>query len=240
MSMNATLVDSSPALATAYARDGFCVIPTMLTPMECDRLKQEAHRVIREHACPTGTVHVGVATVSPLFYQLADDARIVAILSAIMPTGVMFLSDKLVFKSVAATFASPWHIDAAYWRNTRPKLSVWIPLDDATVANGTLKVVRGSHCHEWPHATSAMRDTNGEFPNVIRDRQWAANDEIICTVPRGSAIFFSDRLVHGSCPNTAGTDRFTIISTYHAPAPDEPFDVNFSARHVIVTAPATV
>jgi ectoine hydroxylase-related dioxygenase (phytanoyl-CoA dioxygenase family) len=231
--MNATRLRSTDPIAAAYECDGFWIASSLLAPAECERLKQEARRVLREHARPTATVYVGVAVVSSIFYQLADDPRIVAILRAILPTGVMFLSDKLVFKSPQATFASPWHIDAAYWPNTRPKLSVWIPLDDARADNGTLTVVRGSHRREWRHEISDGRDTNGEFPNIIRDRPWAASDEIVCNVPRGSAIFFSDRLVHGSCPNTAGADRFTIISTYHAPAPDEPFDLQFAARHVI-------
>lgn len=56
---------------------------------------------------------------------------------------------------------------------------------------------------------------------------------------RGGAIFFTDRLAHASCPNTAGVDRDTIISTDHAPAADEPFDLGFPARHVIVPKPSS-
>ena len=138
-----------------------------------------------------------------------------------------------VFKSGAQRFASPWHIDAFYWRNTRPKLSVWIALDDVAADNGALIVVRGSHRQEWQSATSDMRDTNGEFNNVIEQKTWRPEDEVICEVPRGSAIFFSDLLVHASCENTAGKDRFSLISTYHGPAPDEEFDKQFPARHVI-------
>jgi ectoine hydroxylase-related dioxygenase (phytanoyl-CoA dioxygenase family) len=147
----------------------------------------------------------------------------------------MFMSDKVVFKSASQKFPTPWHIDYFYWRNTRPKLSVWIPLDDSLAANGTLKVIPGSHKHDWQeHRPGDTSASNNEFTNVIGDRHWRPEDEVTCELKRGGAIFFSDRLAHASCPNTAGVDRYTIISTYHAPAEDEPLDKDFPARHVIV------
>jgi ectoine hydroxylase-related dioxygenase (phytanoyl-CoA dioxygenase family) len=228
------------AIAAAYARDGYWIATSLFSPGDCETLKAEALRVLREHAPARASVYVGAAAVSPRYRELADDPRVVDILRVLMPDGVMFMSDKFVFKSAQHAFASPWHIDAAYWRGTRPKLSAWIPLDDARADNGTLLVVRGSHRREWTHATSDGQTTNNEFNNVIPERQWPASDEVTCAVPRGSAVFFSDRLVHGSCPNTSGEDRYTIISTYHAPAPDEEFDRQFAARHVIVPGPATL
>jgi hypothetical protein len=50
----------------------------------------------------------------------------------------------------------------------------------------------------------------------------------ICKAKRDAGIFVSDRLVHGSTSNIARTDRYTVISTYHAPADDERFDHDFS------------
>ncbi len=222
--------------AAEFERNGFLVATRLLDDAACDGLKAEAVRLMDAHAAPEASVYVGAAAVSAPFRNLAEDPRIVNILRALIPAGVMFLSDKIVLKSAAKAFASPWHIDAAYWPGTRPKLSVWIPLDDAAADNGTLVVVRGSHRQAWRHEQGSGQDTNNEFRNVIRDRQWPAADETVCAIPRGSAVFFSDRLVHGSRPNTAGRDRYTIISTYQAPAPDEPFDLQYPARRVIPAA----
>ena len=113
---------------------------------------------------------------------------------------------------------------------------MWIPLDDAAADNGTLVVVRGSHQPDWRPANVDTSKTNQEFALRIERNEWAAADEVICAVPRGSAVFFCDRLVHGSCPSTSGRDRYTLISTYHAPVEDEAFDKGFPARHVIVPA----
>lgn len=215
-----------------YERDGFLIVPHLLEAAECDRLKVEARRVLDAHAKPGASVHVHVAAVSPLFRALAGDPRMVRMLRPLMPHGVMFLSDKIVYKSAEKTFPTPWHYDCFYWRNTRPKLSVWIPLDDATAENGTLKVIPGSHRRIWHMA--GMAQPSGDFQNAITDGDWREDEAKICALERGGAIVFSDRLVHASTANTAARDRYVIIGTYHAPAADEAFDLDFPARKVLV------
>lgn len=224
----------SESLSARFDRDGFVVVPDLLSAEECDKLKAEARSVLQNHAKPGASVYVHVAVVSPLFRTLAEDPRIVKVLRQVMPHGVMFLSDKIVYKAADKAFPTPWHIDNYYWRNTRPKLSVWIPLDDATAENGTLTVVPGSHKRDWRMVKMGL--PSGEFENAIDNGDWKDGDVVTCAIKRGTAIVFSDRLVHGSTPNTAAKDRFAIISTYHAPAADEAFDLEFPARKVIVPA----
>ena len=226
---------AAPAsLAARYERDGFVILPDLLSAAECDRLKVEARRVLDANAKPGASVHVHVTAVSPLYRGLSEDPRIVGPLTALMPHGVMFLSDKIVYKSASKTFATPWHIDFFYWRNTRPKLSVWIPLDDATAENGTLTVVPGSHKRDWHMVKIGL--PSGDFQYEINNGTWRDGDIVTCGIKRGSVIVFSDRLVHGSTRNTTGRDRYAIISTYHSPASDEPFDLDFPARKVLVEA----
>jgi len=229
----------SRKIAKNYERDGYFIARGLLRDEECEMLKTEALRLMSEHARQGATVYVGAAAQSAGFRALADDPRIVKILREIMPCGIAFMSDKIVFKSGMQRFATPWHIDAFYWKNTRLKLSVWIPLDDATVDNGTLMVVRGSHHRTWQPVKKRGANQNGpgdEFEQQIEQRVgWLSVDEVVCEIPRGSAVFFSDHLVHASCPSTSGRDRYAIISTYHAPG-HEPFDEQFPARHDIVPA----
>jgi len=218
--------------AAQFDRDGFLVVTDLLNPEECDKLKIEARAILDKH-CPDGrSVYVHVAVVSELYRSLAEDERVMKMLKPVMPHGVMFLSDKIVYKSAEKAFPTPPHVDFYYWPNTRPKLSVWIPLDDTTAENGTLTVVPGSHKRDWRMV--AKRQDKGEFHNAIEDRDWKDGDVVTCAIKRGSAIIFSDRLVHASTVNTAGKDRYVVINTYHAPAPDEAFDLDFPARKVLV------
>lgn len=221
-------------LAAQYARDGFVVVPEVLSRDECRAFKEEGLRVLREHAKPNSSVFVGVAANSELFYKLASDARIVEVLRPLMPEGIMFMSDKFVWKSGEQSFGTPWHCDIAYWKNTRPKLSVWIPLDDVTAQNGALKVLPGGHKKEWLHGSHS----GVEFGNRISELPENPAEQIICEMKAGGLLVFSDALPHASTPNIAGLDRYAVISTYHAPAPDEEFDKIFPARHVIAVAPS--
>jgi ectoine hydroxylase-related dioxygenase (phytanoyl-CoA dioxygenase family) len=220
-------------LTADYARDGFVIVRNLLSVAECDKLKAEAFKVLSELGKPGATVCLFAAHVNPAFRALSEDPRVVAILRGIMPGGVMFLNDKIVFKAADQAFATPWHIDCFYWRGTRPKLSVWIPLDDVSAENGALTVVAGSHLRDWNLTHGGVK---GEFWNQISDDEMKGMPVTVCEVPRGSAVIFSDRLVHGSTTNTARRDRYVIIGTYQAPAADEPFDLDFPARKVLVPA----
>jgi hypothetical protein len=224
--------DIPSPLALQYERDGFVTVPNLLGPAECDKLKIEARRVLDEHADPGSSVYLHVAVHSPIFKRLSEDPRLIDILRQILPKGVMFLSDKIVYKAAEQTSPTPWHVDYFYWLQTRPKLSIWIPLDDVTAENGTLTVIPGSHKKTWP----MEKNESGYFSARIRDADWNADDIVSCDLKCGGAIFFSDRLVHGSTTNSAGSDRYVIISTYHAPAADEPFDLKFPARKVLIAS----
>ncbi|MDF2439859.1 MAG: phytanoyl-CoA hydroxylase [Abditibacteriota bacterium] len=230
--MKTSAAPELPGLHAQYEREGYCVIPHLFEEHECRQWKSEALRVLREHAKASATVYVGAAATSPLFYALASHPRLVAVLREIMPHDIAFLSDKIVYKSQAQAFATPWHCDAAYWPSTRPKLSVWIALDAVSEDNGALKVLPGSHRDRWQHHDGDGRHSNNEFTQAIVP-DWDAAREKVCELPQGGAIIFSDRLLHASCPNIAGLDRYSLISTYHAAAADEPFDRPFAARHIV-------
>lgn len=214
-----------------YERDGFLIVRNLISSEECDQLKAKAKKILNDKAQPEISVHVHASVANPLYHQFHKHPGIMDILRKIMPDGVMFLSDKIVVKTADKTFATPWHIDCFYWPETRAKLSVWIPFDDATADNGTLTVVRGSHKKEWTMIDKPL--PNGEFVFQVPDDDVHEDDVVVCNVQRGAGIFFSDRLVHGSTANHAGIDRYTVISTYHAPAGDEPFDLAFNAREVL-------
>ena len=220
------------SLEELYENDGFVVVSNLFDSDECENLKIEGQRILAEKALPEASVYVHASVSSELYSQYHRDPRLINLISKLMPTGVMFLSDKIVVKTSEKTFATPWHIDRFYWPETRPKLSVWIPLDDANEDNGTLTVVRGSHKKNWTKQTKAL--PNGEFLYQVADQDVNKDDVVICNVLRGSAIVFSDLLLHGSTENRACIDRFALISTYHAPVDDEEFDLSFPAREKLV------
>jgi phytanoyl-CoA hydroxylase len=220
-------------LAPRYARDGFVLVEGVLTGAECATLDAEAKRILRERGGPGASIQVDASLGSAICRGLADDDRLLAILGALMPDGIMFLSDRIAAKSASARFGTPWHSDTRYWPGTRPKISLWIALDDVAPDDGALVVVRGSHLQDWASRHVVTPGVNvGEFPFELAPGQWPAEREVTCAVRRGDVIVFDDRLIHGTRPNRSGRDRYAIISVYHAPGADEPFDLDWPMRHV--------
>ena len=171
-------MNATGSLMERFERDGFVLVENVLSRDECTALKAAGKEVLREHARPGATVFVGAAAASGVFFDLASDDRLVQALHELMPTGVMFMSDKLVFKSGVQTKPTPWHCDEAYWRGTRPKLSAWIALDDVSASNGALRVLPGGHHEKWTH--TAPGGQGEEFDLRIRDLDGREGETIVC------------------------------------------------------------
>jgi ectoine hydroxylase-related dioxygenase (phytanoyl-CoA dioxygenase family) len=129
-----------------------------------------------------------------------------------------FLSVKTVFKSREKRFASPWHQDWFYWKGAA-KLSAWVALDPATVENGCLRIIPGTHDREFPMVT--IEEGPG-FAKQIDPAELEGLNPVDVEVEAGDVVFFHDLAVHASHKNTSGSDRWSLIATYrHAARPDE-------------------
>lgn len=206
-----TLTDEQVA---QYRREGYVVAPDLITPEEASEWKEKLKQRLADEGLlgnlPSG-VRVWMAD------KLDDYSRVqlqspsmLHILQQLIGPDVEFLSFKAVFKNNKTDFRSPWHQDWAYWQGS-PKLSVWIALDDATPENGCLQIVPGSH--QQVIEMQQVEDVRG-FGRRITDEQVAGMPIETVPVPRGGAIFFHDLLLHASCPNINGQDRWAVIPTY--------------------------
>jgi ectoine hydroxylase-related dioxygenase (phytanoyl-CoA dioxygenase family) len=216
----------SPAEVVAFQRDGFIVVPHLYTAEQMLEWKRLIQGVLEEEKKQAGDswnmatsgVRVwNVEAIHPSLLAAMKDEHVTPILKQIIGPDVEFLSAKAVFKNDATSFASPWHQDWFYWEGAH-KISVWIAMDDATPENGCLKMIPGSHKRAFD---KTVRDGNA-FVNQIDDKELEGLPVSTLAVERGGAVFFHDRAVHSSYPNTARKDRWSLISTYRdASAPDE-------------------
>jgi phytanoyl-CoA hydroxylase len=196
----------------AYHRDGYLLVPGMYSGKEMIEWKEQIKDLLlKENFSAKHGVRVWMNEQLPDYFRpKMADPKVASILEQIIGPSVEYLSVKTVFKNSATTFSSPWHQDRFYWHGIE-KISIWIALDDATPENGCLKFIPGTHKSELPMVTS---QTEEGFDNRIEDS--VLKDMPVATIPvkRGGAVFFSDLAVHSSHPNTAGTDRWSMIATY--------------------------
>lgn len=85
--------------------------------------------------------------------------------------------------------------------------SLWIPLIDCTVDNGTLFVIKGSH-------KKLHNVRGGSIPSIFKDD----TEELIklmepIEVKAGEALIFYQNICHFSPPNLTETPRITLISS---------------------------
>jgi len=212
-----------------FEEQGFVAIRGMFTEAETAAFKAECNRLLEQHSAYAG-VFVGLAANSPLFRNLARDARLVDALEPLLGPNIEFLSDKVVFKSSHMATGSPWHQDWPYWEGLH-KISVWIALDPATPENGCLKMMPGSHRQVAVH--DGVAGAGEGFGHRLRPDAVDESKAVILPCAPGDVVLFHDLTLHASFPNVSGQDRWSVISTYRS-ASEPDLDYSWSVAKEIV------
>lgn len=88
---------------------------------------------------------------------------------------------------------------------------LWIGLDDATVENGCLEYVPGSHRWELLPITGLAGDMDA-IRSVLDDAKWEALQRPVCVeLAAGEASFHHALLVHGSRHNRSRRPRRAVV-----------------------------
>jgi phytanoyl-CoA hydroxylase len=103
----------------------------------------------------------------------------------------------------------PWHQDLAYfdWHPAEKVIGVWIALDAATVENGCMFVLPGSHT-TGPVAHIHLRDCQ------IPDERVGIENSVAVPLRPGGALFFHSLLYHGTPPNDSPSSRRALQFHY--------------------------
>ena len=107
-----------------------------------------------------------------------------------------------------------WHQDEAFIpTRDRSLCGAWIAIDDATVDNGCLWVLPGSHRDGVLHPFRDHNDVD-EFDTAPESYGFNDSDEIPVEVRRGSVVFFNGYLLHRSKKNASQQYRRALVNHY--------------------------
>jgi ectoine hydroxylase-related dioxygenase (phytanoyl-CoA dioxygenase family) len=121
---------------------------------------------------------------------------------------IKLFRDALMMKPAHHGSAKPYHQDSAYWTIDPPDLaSVWMALDNATLENGCMRVLPGSH------AWGMMEHKHLEDFQVEEDRLDRSQEVAVPLKPGGCLVFHS-LLLHATSPNTSDLSRRAMITSY--------------------------
>lgn len=112
---------------------------------------------------------------------------------------------------------TPWHQDEAYWNpDVIPNsLSVWLPLDAATVESGCMQFVPGSHKARVRHHRHI--DDDPLVHGLVTD-EVDPSSAVACPIPAGGATFHHCRILHYAGPNTTDRPRRAYILVFGGPS----------------------
>jgi len=128
-------------------------------------------------------------------------------------TPVRFWHDQIFWKPPKQGGVVAWHQDYSYWTRTKPvaHLTCWCALDDATVENGCLQYIPGSH--QWGLLPKPV--IAGELQGIrnflTKEQEQQFEESKHATVDAGEAIFHHPLTLHGSGANTSSKPRRAFV-----------------------------
>ena len=200
-----------------YHRDGFLYPISALTNAEARDCRRRLEALEAAH----GGAISGELRQKPhlLLTWLAELVRHPAILDAVaalLGPNLLVWSTSFFIKNARDPAYVSWHQDATYWGLSEPKvLTAWLAFTDATVANGAMRMVPGSHAAQLVH-----RDTHAPHNLLSRGQEIAAEvDEaraVDIVLRAGEMSLHHVRIVHGSPPNESDDRRIGFAIRYVA------------------------
>ncbi|MHA4895619.1 phytanoyl-CoA dioxygenase family protein [Pedobacter sp. PWIIR3] len=144
--------------------------------------------------------------------EIMLDARIGEMAATLAKVdGIRIWHDQALFKKPWANPTS-WHLDTPFWSfSDRKALSIWVALDDATLENGCLFFIPGSHKgtgFENPGIGKNMDSIFTYYPAFIKSNTIAA------PMKAGSCSFHNGLTIHGAHANMTPGSRRAMTCAY--------------------------
>ncbi|MCH8977882.1 MAG: phytanoyl-CoA dioxygenase family protein [Armatimonadetes bacterium] len=220
-----------PEAKEFYDENGFLVVEGAFSAEEVEGLNAETVAICRGergefegHVPAEGTDDEVIGRylcihfphkISPLMTEQIGHRAIVDALTTVIGPNVKCMQSMLFVKS-AGKPGQAWHQDEAYIpTRDRSLTGVWLALDDATLENGCLWVVPGSHKSGvlWP--MRFHEDERFDCAHESYQTPYSDDDAVPVEVKAGSIVVFNGYLLHRSLPNRSSAGfRRVLVNHY--------------------------
>ena len=202
-----------------HAEHGYHVVQEAFSREEIEPLLAETTRICRGElgplegleavsACDTDEAvlsryiacHVA-HKISSRFRLLLRDDRLVDVTRALIGPNVKCVHSVLFVKAPGEP-GNAWHQDEFFIPSRdRSITTAWIALDDATIANGCLHVIPGSHRSGVLYPMRRHHNPDLDRAEEAFGFPYTPDDSVPVELEAGSVVFFNGYLLHGSYPN---------------------------------------
>lgn len=211
-----------------YHRDGYIFVKNLFTPEEVaimlDAINKD-NRTINENLNASKDASGRQSKLS-IWHSLNNDVwaaastlpRIVNNIRVLQGEDVAFFHGKVMHKEARSGGAWEWHQDYGYWYDQGfvfPRMmSAFVALDPATVENGCLRILRGSHKLGRLSHGVVGEQIGADMSRLNQISQYF--EEVKCEMEPGTVLFFDANLLHTSAPNDSDYHRRSFIVCYNA------------------------
>ena len=204
-----------------FGREGYFITDRVLDPALLDRigadferLRQEQDERLRDAGERSGISLEGrnfisnIHALSDAGAELALSRDLAELAGSVLGPDVRLYWNQAVTKAPRTGGSFSWHQDSGYVPiEPLEYLTLWIPLEDASVANGTIWLIPGSH--RWGLQEHLVDDESGDKVGYRGDAEG-----IPCELPKGAIAVFSSLCLHRSGPNTSDSPRRAYVVQY--------------------------
>ena len=224
--VNAMMGAISDSDLAAFRADGFIVKRSFYEPAEMDALLRtfEIDDSIRRRAAGVDDGHGGATEISlwnepgeDSFGALARGERIVNAATRLLGGEVYHYHSKITMKRPGAGGTWVWHQDFGYWYANGcllpDMLTVAIPLNPMSEANGCLHVLAGSHRMGRIEHGRVGAQTGADPARVSQAERRFTN--VAFEGQPGDVMFFHSNTLHTSAPNHSATPRNLLLVAFN-------------------------
>lgn len=218
----------SPSQIDQYRQNGFLVIEDFLDASELANWKAQVQEAVRQRLDSDFGLHnqsdsksyysrvftqcLKLAESHAGVHDLMHDARLGEMAGTLAGVdGIRIWHDQALIKP---PYGNPtaWHLDNPYWSFSSPNaLSLWVALDDATLANGCLWYLPGTH----RSGVDLNADIGNELDALFTSYpDWLKIDPVATPCKAGSAVWHNGLTAHGAGANMTNKPRSAMTCAY--------------------------
>lgn len=221
------MTGASSSLAQRFVDDGYVVVADLVSADEVEELREDAAAFARGDHPVSNLPDDGRILavhfphwVSPVAQRAVTHPGIAGVLTQIVGAhlahwdGRVKCMQSMLFLKPAGMQGQAWHQDERYIpTRDRSLCGAWIALDDATLDNGCLWVLPGSHRPGRLHPTRAHGRPE-EFDPSDEAYGFDDADAVPVEVAAGDVVFFNGYLLHRSLRNRSDRTRRALVNHY--------------------------
>jgi ectoine hydroxylase-related dioxygenase (phytanoyl-CoA dioxygenase family) len=197
-----------------YKQNGF-VIPDFVMPENILLKIEERHnKLLKTHPefknyCPA------VLSYDEGFLDFCKNEIILNFIEQLIGPNFALWNSSFFAKPAINGHATPWHQDGQYWP-IRPlaTCTVWLAIDDATIENGCLRFIKGSHIDQKLKAHNINNDKNLTLNQELVKEEYDEKKAVNLILKRGQISLHDVYLVHGSEANNSPKARRAITMRF--------------------------